>query len=65
MFRLELEGVKGGTIARTIPGPYAVLIAEQFRAAGVRLIIGLTSAGRVAPDLLLPGLAVAMKGYSR
>src|SRR5260370_14653212 len=59
MFSLELEGVKCGIIARTIGGPYAVLIAEQFRAAGPRLIIGLTSAGRVAPDLPLPALVVA------
>lgn len=59
MFSLELEGVKCGIIARTIGGPYAVLIAEQLRAAGVRLIIGLTSAGRIASDLPLPGLVVA------
>jgi hypothetical protein len=59
MFSLELEGVRCGIIARTIGGPYAVLIAEQLRAAGARLIIGLTSAGRVAPDLALPGLVVA------
>jgi uridine phosphorylase len=59
MFSLELEGVKCGIIARTIGGPYAVLIAEQLRSAGARLIIGLTSAGRVAPDLPIPGLVVA------
>lgn len=59
MFSLDLEGTRCGIIARTIGGPYAVLIAEQLRAAGVRLIIGLTSAGRVAPDLALPGLVVA------
>jgi uridine phosphorylase len=59
MFSLELEGARCGIIARTIGGPYAVLIAEQLRAAGTRLIIGLTSAGRVAPDLPLPGLVVA------
>ena len=59
MFSLELEGVRCGIIARTIGGPYAVLIAEQLRAAGARLIVGLTSAGRVAPDLPLPGLVVA------
>ena len=59
MFSLDLEGVTCGIIARTIGGPYAVLIAEQLRAAGTTLIIGLTSAGRVAPDLPLPGLVVA------
>jgi len=58
MFALELEGMPCGLIARTIGGSYAVLIAEQLHAAGARLIIGLTSAGRVLPDLPLPCLLV-------
>lgn len=45
-------------IPRTIGGPYAVLIAEQLHAAGARLIIGLTSAGRIAPSLPLPSILV-------
>jgi len=59
MFAMTLEGVACGIIARTIGGPYAVLIAEQLHAAGARIIIGLTSAGRLAPDLPLPCLVVA------
>jgi len=59
MFAMDLEGVPCGIIARTIGGPYAVLIAEQLQAAGAKLIIGLTSAGRVSPDLPLPCLVVA------
>jgi uridine phosphorylase len=59
MFSLTLAGVNCGVIGRTIGGPYAVLIAEQLHAAGVGLIIGLTSAGRVDPDLPLPSLVVA------
>lgn len=59
MFALDLKGMVCGIIPRTIGGPYAVLVAEQLHAAGTRLIIGLTSAGRVAPDLPLPGLVVA------
>src|SRR5881275_846696 len=45
MFAMDLEDVTCGIIARTIGGPYAVLIAEQLQAAGAKLIIGLTSAG--------------------
>ncbi|HVZ18246.1 MAG TPA: hypothetical protein VG897_14080, partial [Terriglobales bacterium] len=56
---MELEGVTCGIIARTIGGPYAVLIAEQLQAAGAQMIVGLTSAGRLAPDLPLPCLVVA------
>jgi len=59
MFAIDLESVACGIIARTIGGPYAVLIAEQLQTAGVKLIIGLTSAGRVSPDLPLPCLVVA------
>ncbi len=59
MFVLDLDGLVCGMIPRTIGGPYAVLIAEQLHASGTKQIIGLTSAGRVAPDLPLPGLVVA------
>ncbi len=59
MYTMDLEGVACGIIARTIGGPFAVLIAEQLQASGARLIIGLTSAGRVSPDLPLPCLVVA------
>ena len=59
MFTMEIEDVACGIIARTIGGPYAVLIAEQLQAAGAKLIIGLTSAGRLASDLPLPCLVVA------
>lgn len=64
MFAIELDGVTCGVIPRTIGGPYAVLVAEQLAAAGARLIIGLTSAGRVSPELPLPCL-VAVAGAVR
>jgi len=56
MFAIEIEGITCGIIPRTIGGPYAVLVAEQLAAAGAQLIIGLTSAGRVSPELPLPCL---------
>ncbi len=56
MFEWEMEGLRCGIVARTIGGPYAVLVAEQLHASGVRLIVGLTSAGRVAASLPLPSL---------
>lgn len=59
MFAMDLEGVACGIIPRTIGGPYAVLIAEQLQVAGAKLIVGLTSAGRVSPELPLPCLVVA------
>jgi uridine phosphorylase len=58
MHSIEIDGSTCGIIARTIGGPYAVLIAEQLRASGAELILGLTSAGRVSRSLPLPSLVV-------
>ena len=58
MYSVEADGSTCGLIARTIGGPYAVLIAEQLLAAGAKLIVGITSAGRVAPSLPLPCIVV-------
>ena len=56
MYAIDVEGMTCGIIPRTIGGPYAVLIAEQLAACGVKLIVGLTSAGRVSRELPLPCL---------
>lgn len=58
MLELQVDGLRWGVIPRTIGGPYAVLVAEQLRVSGVRLILGLTSAGRVSSSLALPGWVV-------
>ncbi len=58
MFAIEVEGLMCGIVPRTIGGPYTVLVAEQLAAAGSKLILGLTSAGRVSPELPLPCLVV-------
>lgn len=58
MIVLEVEGIECAVIPRTIGGPYAVLVAEQLHAGGARLILGLTSAGRVSPALALPSVVV-------
>jgi uridine phosphorylase len=59
MWTLTVDGVRCGLIARTIGGPYAVLVAEQLAVCGVRVIVGLTSAGRIGRDLPVPGVVVA------
>jgi uridine phosphorylase len=58
MLGLTIEGVRCGVVPRTIGGPYAVLIAEQLHAAGAKVIVGVTSAGRVSPALPLPCIVV-------
>lgn len=53
-----IDGIACGIVPRTIGGPYAVLISEQLWAAGAKLIVGITSAGRVSADLPLPSIVV-------
>ncbi len=61
MFSLEVDGERCGIVPRTIGGPYAVLIAEQMAVSGARVVLGLTSAGRVATSMPVPGLVVATR----
>lgn len=58
MYSLEAEGVNCGIVARTIGGPYSVLIAEQLHVSGADLTLGLTSAGRILPSLPLPSYVI-------
>jgi uridine phosphorylase len=48
-----------GIVARTIGGPYTVLVAEQLAVCGVKAVVGLASAGRIGQALPLPGIVVA------
>jgi uridine phosphorylase len=69
MYSVEVDGTPCGVVPRTIGGPYAVLIAEQLRASGARVVLGLTSAGRVSgslplPSLVVPTLAIRDEGTS-
>ena len=59
MQALEVDGTPCGVIPRTIGGPYAALIAEQLKASRAQVILGLTSAGRVAASVPVPSLVVA------
>jgi len=59
MLALTIDGIRCGVIPRTIGGPYAVLVSEQLHAAGVEVIVGMTSAGRVSADVPLPCVVIA------
>jgi|SRR5919108_2582502 uridine phosphorylase len=59
MHAVEVEGTPCGIVPRTIGGPYAVLIAEQLKSSGAQVVLGLTSAGRVAASVPVPSLVVA------
>lgn len=59
MYSFQVDGMECGIVARTIGGPYAVLVAEQLHVSGARVLLGLTSAGRVSSTLPVPSLVVA------
>lgn len=59
MVAVRRHGVRCGVVPRTIGGPFAVLVAEQLIAAGAKVVVGLTSSGRLAPALPLPSLVIA------
>jgi uridine phosphorylase len=61
MVSVDVDGTPCGVIARTIGGPYAVLVAEQLAVCGARVVLGLTSAGRVSASLPVPSLVVATR----
>ncbi len=58
MYVWNVDGIACGIVPRTIGGPFAVLIAEQLKASGARVVLGLTSAGRVMGSLPMPSLVV-------
>lgn len=57
MYSFEVDGVECGMVARTIGGPYSVLVAEQLHVSGARVLLDLTATGRVHPSLPVPTLA--------
>ncbi|MGE3842929.1 MAG: nucleoside phosphorylase [Vicinamibacterales bacterium] len=59
MIAVRRHGMRCGVVPRTIGGPFAVLVAEQLVAAGAKVVVGLTSSGRLAPSLPLPSLVIA------
>ena len=59
MWLWPAEEPRCGIVARTIGGPYAVLVAEQLAVCGAQVVVGLASAGRVSRQLPLPSVVVA------
>lgn len=49
MFEFDRAGVTIGIVACAVGAPFAVLLAEQMRASGCRLLVSITSSGQLAP----------------
>ena len=51
MLTFDVGGEPVGIVGCAVGAPFAVLVAEQMFASGCRLLLSITSAGRIAPDL--------------
>ena len=51
-----VDGRQLGIVGRAVGAPFAVLVAEELFASGCELLISITSAGKVAPDLPQPSI---------
>ena len=54
LYEFNLGGSKLGIIGRAVGGSFAVLLAEQLFASGCKLIINITSAGKIEDNLRTP-----------
>lgn len=54
----EVGGLRLGVVPHAVGAPFAVLVAEELAASGAELVLSLTSAGQLAPDLPAPCFVV-------
>ncbi len=54
LWETDCDNVRIGIVGCAVGAPFAVLVAEELFASGCELIVSMTSAGQIAPDLELP-----------
>ncbi len=54
LWTTEVEGALVGVIGNAVGASFAVLVAEELFASSCRLLVSVTSAGQLDPDLSLP-----------
>jgi len=54
MWETTIDGCRLGVVGCAVGAPFAVLVAEQCFASGCKLLVSVTSAGRIGPDLTPP-----------
>lgn len=58
MWTVDLSGLTIGVVGMAVGSPFAVLIAEQLAASGASLVLSITSAGKIAPELTTPSFVL-------
>ena len=64
LYEFKLGGSKLGIIGRAVGGSFAVLLAEQLFASGCKLIINITSAGKIEDNLKNSELYFSRQGVA-
>jgi uridine phosphorylase len=54
LWETSVEGLPVGVVGCAVGAPFAVLVAEQLFVSGCELLVSVTSAGQVAPELPVP-----------
>jgi len=54
LWQTEIEGETIGVVGNAVGAPFAVLVAEELLVSGGRLVVSVTSAGQLDPNLTLP-----------
>lgn len=54
LYQFTLDGVAVGIIGNAVGASFAVLLAEQLFASGCKLLISMTSSGKISPSLETP-----------
>jgi uridine phosphorylase len=70
LHEFSIGGIRAGIVGCAVGAPFAVLVAEEMFASGCRLLVSVTSAGRIAlgqdePRFLLLSRALRDEGTSR
>ncbi len=54
LWETDHDSVRIGIVGCAVGAPFAVLVAEQMFASGCELVVSMSSAGQIAPDLEIP-----------
>jgi len=54
LWTTDVGDVPVGVVGNAVGAPFAVLVAEELFASGCQLLVSVTSAGQLDPDLSLP-----------
>lgn len=61
LWEADIDGLRIGVVGNAVGAPFAVLVAEELFVSGCRLLLSITSAGRIADDLPPAGIVLIVR----